>query len=174
MQKSREKRVKSRRLPSIIFVTGPSGAGKSTLARALAKELAYQLLSLDVIREKYRGDTGKAWLEIWARAKRGKPTVIDATGASKIFRLVFRAVSFRQLRPVVVKLTADERVLGIRRSEVPSAHPHIALRSGLSVTERYLNEAAEFLPGGLEIDTTNISPRAVFYRALGYVSSGAA
>ena len=154
----------------VIFVTGPSGSGKSTLATGLARTLGYRLLSLDTIRERFKGDTRKAWLEIWKNIYRGKHVVIDAAGASKIFRLVLRASYFRQLRPTVIKLIAQESILKDRQREQSKKQLlPVILASGRMVTQQYLLEATEYLTADLEIDTSRYSERKVLDATLRYV-----
>ncbi len=167
MQKKILRRPRNR-VSRVIFVTGASGSGKSTLATGLARKLGYRLLSLDTIRERFKGDTRKAWLEIWKNIYQGKHVVIDAAGASKIFRLVLRASYFRQLRPTVVKLIAQESILKDRQLEQSKLLP-VILASGRMVTQQYLLEATEYLPADLEIDTSRSSERKVLDATLRYV-----
>jgi adenylate kinase family enzyme len=151
----------------VIFVTGPSGAGKSSLAASLARRIHYHQLSLDMIRLKFRGDTRKAWLEIWRAIRDGKRIVVDATGASRIFRLVYRAAVFEHANPVIVRLRAGEDSLHRRRKENKAGA--ILLTSGKQVTECYLMEGAISTSPDLDIDTTRLTRRQVLERVITYL-----
>lgn len=152
----------------IIFVTGPSGVGKSTLAALLAKKIRYQQMSLDKVREHYCGDTRKAWFEIWRSIKSGKKLVIDTTGASRIFRLIYRAAVFKHADPLIVRLS-------LRRKRPPRVSDekkmqYIRLSNGKQVTERYLIEgSSSSTTPDLEIDATTLTPRQVVEAVLEYL-----
>jgi len=152
----------------VIFVTGPSGAGKSSLATSLASTIKYQQMSLDVIRQRFGGDTKSAWLEIWRAIRNGRRVVIDATGASRIFRLVYRAAVFEHSSPLIISLEAQQECLQIRQGR-PKKFGLIVLSQGKHVTERYLAEAGGSTHADLVIDTTHLTRKQVLDRALSYL-----
>jgi adenylate kinase family enzyme len=151
----------------VIFVTGPSGAGKSSLAASLARRMHYRQLSLDTIRERHRGDTRKAWLEVWRAIRNGKRIVVDATGASRIFRLVYRAAVFEHANPIVLRLGAREECLHRRQNKDKVGL--LLLASGKQVTERYLTDGAASTAADLDIDTTRLTRRQVLNRVTKYL-----
>jgi adenylate kinase family enzyme len=151
----------------VIFVVGPSGAGKSSLAASLARRLNYRQLSLDMIRKTFKGDTRKAWLEIWKAIRNGRRVVVDATGASRIFRLVYRAAVFEHASPVVVRLGAREECLHNRLRKKKMGL--LLLGSGKEITERYLIEGAASTSADLDIDTTRLTRRQVLGRVINYL-----
>jgi predicted kinase len=160
----------TKHLPRVIFVTGPSGSGKTTLTTALAGCLGYRVLSLDEIRTRRKGDTRSAWWEVWRQIRRGHRLVIDATGASRIFRLILRATSYKSPRPLVIRLMVDTTVLreGAKKQKSPSTLP-VLLSGGRLVTAEYLTESATYITSDLDIDTKDRSPREVLKRVLSYL-----
>jgi adenylate kinase family enzyme len=167
------KPLRSESLPRVIFVTGPSGTGKTTVALGLAQCLGYRALSLDEIRNKRNGDTRSAWLEVWRQIKRGRPLVIDATGASRIFRLILRARSYESQRPVVIRLFADTTVLTERakKRESRGVWP-VLLSGGKMVTAEYLMESSTYLNSDLDVDSESLSPKEVLQTVLSYLRHG--
>jgi predicted kinase len=151
----------------VIFVIGPSGAGKSCLAGSLARRIRYHNFSLDVIREKFHGDTRRAWLEIWRAIRDGKRVVVDATGASRIFRLVYRTAVFEHANPIVVRLSAHKKSLQGRQRK--KRMDLILLNQGKEITDRYLIEGAASTSADLDIDTTQLTRREVLGQVLNYL-----
>lgn len=160
-------------LPRVIFVTGPAGSGKTTLALGLARCLGYRALSLDEIRNKRNGDTRSAWLEVWRQIRRGRPLVIDATGASRIFRLILRARSYENRRPVVIRLMADTTVLTerVKKKESRGVWP-VRLSGGKMVTTEYLIESSTYLNSDLDVNSESLSPKEVLRTVLSYLRHG--
>jgi shikimate kinase len=152
----------------VIFITGPSGAGKSCLATSLAKSINYHQLSLDAIRQKKGGDTRRAWLQIWKAIRNGERVVVDSTGASRIFRLVYRAAVFEHSSPIVISLRADEKCLRSRRQQSETLRP-IFLSDGKQISERYLADAGGATQADLAIDTTRMSRKQVLNKVLTYL-----
>jgi adenylate kinase family enzyme len=152
----------------VIFVTGPPGAGKSSLATSLAGTIQYQQMSLDMIRQRFAGDTRRAWLEIWRAIRNGRRVVIDATGASRIFRLVYRAAVFEHSNPLIISLDAQQECLQSRRRR-PKKLGLIVLSQGKQITERYLAEAGGSTHADLLIDTTRLTRKQVLNRVLSYL-----
>jgi hypothetical protein len=128
------------------------------------------LLSIDAIRQRHKGDSRKAWLEIWNVISHNQHAVIDATGASRIFRLVLRASAFRQAAPRVVRLTARDSVLGRRKKEQSGygVFP-VLLQANGKVSREYLADSVAFLPADLEIDTGKSGARETLTKTLRYL-----
>src|SRR6185312_8374271 len=149
----------------VIFIIGPSGVGKTSLAASLARRMHYHQLSLDAIREKCGGDTRTAWLKIWDAVRRRRKIVVDATGASRIFRLIYRAAVFHHCHPLIVSLHAKEVTLR-GRQQMPKRFAHVLLQPGKQITERYLNEGRRATHADIEIDSTHLSKIQVLRRVI--------
>jgi predicted kinase len=153
-----------------IFVTGPSGAGKTTLARALAKQLGYRFLSVDAIRDKNCGDTRAAWLKVWRCIRFRQRVVVDASGASRIFRLIVRVRSYGTRQPLVVRLIANRYTLDFRNKAKPRRMAHsILLSAQQKLSADYLVEATKYVKFELLIDTDTTNQKAVLHKVLAYM-----
>ncbi len=64
--------------PKGILLTGPSGTGKTLLARALAGELEYTLIKVDLtsLLSKWVGESEKGLRDVFRRAKQASPCVL--------------------------------------------------------------------------------------------------
>lgn len=82
--------------PSVLMMVGVPGSGKSFIADELSRQLGFEVLSSDKMREELSGDAGdqsvssQAWQLVYDRAaaalQRGKSVIIDGTHNSLVGR----------------------------------------------------------------------------------------
>lgn len=115
--------------PVLILLVGPPGSGKTTFAQALAARLPVEHIESDAVRLSLTPNPGYSMFEsaavfaqVDAAARQaltcGRHALIDATNLTNRDRRRFHRIAEQlEIRLVVVRLTAPERVIRQRLSE---------------------------------------------------------
>lgn len=143
----------------IVVVIGSIGAGKTTLTKRMALEMGFIRIGADDIRLQMTGSPTSWSPVVWSELRRrvllavadDRDVVVDATGSASRFPSLIAALS----PDLIVRLESDWRTWADREKRRG--------RNGVSYKDwRYSLTGSRRVRAGLVVDTTRISPSAVY------------